>query len=255
MDKIEEVNIIKKDNNNQQIVGAIIIAGVLIAGAILLKGNLPQKSANNTNNGIPLTTLAPINKNDRTIGNTNAKVAVILYEDFQCPFCGAVSGLTYNTDALKYLKKIDPSWTPFMTGINENVKSGSLLLVYRDWAFLGTESVKSAEAARCASDQGKFWEYHDYLYAHQNGENKGEFSNDNLKTFAKILNLNTTNFNQCLDSDKYAQAVADAKTEGINAGVTGTPKGFILKDGKIVGTIDGAESGVTIKQKIDAVLK
>jgi len=76
-----------------------------------------------------------------------------------------------------------------------------------------------------------------------------------LKSFAGELGLNTTTFNQCLDSGKYAQAVADSKTEGTAAGVSGTPKGFILKDGKIVGKIDGAESWTTVKQKLDSALK
>jgi len=125
--------------------------------------------------------------------------------------------------------------------ISVNVKNGEVKLVFRDYPFLGPESITAAEAARCAGDQGKFWDYDNYLFAHQGGENKGAFSNPNLEAFAKTLSLNTTTFNQCLESGKYAQAVADSKTEGTNAGVTGTPKGYILKDGKIVGTIDGAE--------------
>ena len=61
-------------------------------------------------------------------------------------------------------------------------------------------------------------------------------------------------FNQCLDSGKYAQAIADSKNVGAIAGVTGTPKGFILSNGKVVATIDGAEPAATVKQKIDAAL-
>jgi len=250
---MEENNFWKK-NNQQQIAGAIIIAGIIIAGAILLKGNTSSRIDNNTNileEKIP----AKVNINDRILGNTKAKITFILYEDFQCPFCGAVSGLTFDTEAVQYLQKIDPNWTPFMPLINEYVKKGDVQFVYRDWAFLGSESIKSAEAARCAGDQGKFWEYHNYLYTHQNGENKGGFSDLNLKSFAKVLDLNTTTFNQCLDSNKYTQAIADSKNEGMIAGVTGTPKGFILKNGKIVGTIEGAESSTTVKQKIDNALK
>ncbi|MFA6076882.1 MAG: DsbA family protein [Candidatus Paceibacterota bacterium] len=253
---MEENNIENKGNNKnesqKQIAGAIIIAGLIIAGAILLKGN---RTSIPTSNGVPVTSLAPIEKNDRTLGNVKAKVILVSYEDFQCPFCGAISGLAPDSDAVKYLKQINQSWTPLMIGIDEYIKNGDVLFVYRDWAFLGPESVKSAEAARCAGDQGKFWEYHDYLYAHQNGENKGNFSDTNLKTFAKSLKLDTNTFDQCLDGNKYAQAVADSKTQGTEAGVTGTPKGFILKDGKIVGTIDGAESWTTVKPKIDSALK
>ncbi|OGI64820.1 hypothetical protein A3H53_03510 [Candidatus Nomurabacteria bacterium RIFCSPLOWO2_02_FULL_40_10] len=251
---IEHTHHQKSQNSSQQIAGAIIIAGVIIAGAVLLKGNTTGTTA--TGNGVFANiTLAKVDKNDRTLGNTKAKVALVLYEDFQCPFCGAISGLMSDTDAIKYLKDRVPDWTPLMTGVDEYIKNGSVLYVYRDWAFLGPESVKSAEAARCAGDQGKFWEYHDYLYTHQNGENEGVFADPKLKSFAKELGLNSADFDKCLDESKYAQAVAESKAEGDVAGVTGTPKGFILKNGKITATIDGAESWTTIKPKIDSALK
>lgn len=247
-----------QNDNQKTIAGAIIIAGVLIAGAILLKGNsasIAKKEPNS--NGVPATTtLAPIGKEDRVLGNPNAKVTLIIYEDFQCPFCGAINGSESSEVLIQSLKQRDPDWTPFIPGImNDYVKKGSAQFVYRDWAFLGPESIRSAEAARCAGDQGKFWEYHDYLYNHQNGENQGNFSDPKLKSFAKGLELDTPSFNKCLDDGKYAQTVIDSRNEGNSAGVTGTPKGFILKDGKIFATIDGAESYTTVKPKIDAALK
>ncbi|MDO8659493.1 MAG: thioredoxin domain-containing protein, partial [Candidatus Parcubacteria bacterium] len=167
-----------QNNDQKQIVGAILIVGVLIAGAILLKGSkqTAQIAVPANNNLAAAVTLAPVGDGDKTVGNTNAKVTVIVYADFQCPFCGAVSGLAPNSEAIAYLKQQAPNWTPFMPEIlNTYVKNGDVQFVYRDYAFLGPESVKSAEAARCAGDQEKFWEYHDYLYSHQNGENKGAF--------------------------------------------------------------------------------
>lgn len=235
---------------------AVIVAGALIAGAIYFSSVKPSEKASAPSNGNGLPAVpAPVGEQDRTLGDLNAKIALILYEDFQCPFCGAVSGLVSDTDAIKYLKRIDPNWAPFVPGLNDYIKNGDVLFVYRDWAFLGPESAQAAEAARCAGDQGKFWEYHDYLYSHQNGENEGNFSDPNLKSFAKNIGLDTAVFNQCLDNEKYAQAVADSRSEGNEAGVNGTPKGFILKNGKIVGTIDGAESLAKVKQKIDSALK
>lgn len=244
-----------ENNSQKQIAGAIIIAGVFIAGAILLKGDTAPGSKNPEAGGIPVTTLPAEKETDRILGDKRAKVALISYEDFQCPFCGAVSGLVDDSDAIRYLKRIDPSWSPYMTGLKDYIAEGKVKFIFRDWAFLGRESVKSAEATLCAGDAGKFWEYHDYLYSHQNGENKGAFSDANLKNFAGILGLNQTAFDECLDSGKYSQAVADSKDEGARAGVNGTPKGFILKDGKLVGTIEGAESWVRVKQKLDDALK
>ncbi|MBI3888461.1 thioredoxin domain-containing protein [Candidatus Nomurabacteria bacterium] len=245
-----------KNNGPQQIAGAIILAGIIIAGAVLLKSNGTPSTPNGANNGAPvISKISPVNPSDRVQGNPQAKVTLVLYEDFQCPFCGAVSGLEPNSLVIQSLKQRDPSWSPFMLGLKDYITNGSVQFVYRDWAFLGAESTQSAEAARCAGDQGKFWEFHDYLYVHQNGENKGAFSDVHLKAFAKTLGLDTTAFGQCLDSNKYAQAVADSKTEGMVDGITGTPKGFILVKGKIVSTIDGAESWTTVKPKIDAALK
>ncbi len=262
-------NLENKGSNNQnngpkQIAGAIIIAGVIIAGAILLKGSSAPTAQNSGNNGIPVTSVSPVSATDRTEGDPKAKVTLILYEDFQCPYCGAISGLVSNSEAIKYLKGQDPTWAPFMPAINDYVKNGQVLFVYRDFPFLGDrakqsggedESTKAAEAARCAGDQGKFWEYHDYLYGHQNGEQQGAFSVVHLKSFAQTLGLDTASFNQCMDTDKYATAVALSKTEAYNAGVTGTPKGFILRDGKVVATIDGAEPLSMVKPKIDNALK
>ncbi len=115
--------------------------------------------------------LAAVSSTDFTLGNPEAKVAVVMYEDFQCPFCSK-----FFNDSEKNIR-------------DTFVKDGSVKLVYRDFAFLGQESNKAAEAASCAAEQGKFWEYHDYLYTHQNGENQGGFVNANLKLFAKELKL------------------------------------------------------------------
>jgi len=228
-----------QNNDQKPIVSAIVIAGILIAGAILLKGSKMPAPGNPpaNNNGFPATTLAPVGATDRVIGNPQAKVIFILYEDYQCPFCGKFFVETEQNIRDSY------------------IKNGNVQFVYRDFAFLGPESSRAAEAAKCAGDQNKFWEYHDYLFTHQNGENQGNFSDPHLKSFAKDIGLNTTDFNKCLDGNKYAQAVADSRTEASNAGVNGTPKGFILRDGKIVSTIDGAEPFTMVKQKIDNALK
>ena len=243
-------------SNKLSIPMAIIIVGILIAGAVYFSSTSKPVNTAPKNTGIPVTTntLTPVGAADRTLGNPNAKVTLVMYEDFQCIFCGAIAGV--QPALIQSLKQQNPGWAPFMPEvINNYVKSGNVQLVYRDWAFLGPESVRATEAARCAGDQGKFWNYHDYLFAHQAEENKGNFSDANLKSFAKSLSLDTTSFDKCLDSDKYAQAVADSKTEGEGAGVTGTPKGFILRDNKIISTIDGAEPLTTVKQKLDFALK
>ncbi|MBI4224633.1 MAG: thioredoxin domain-containing protein, partial [Deltaproteobacteria bacterium] len=83
---------------------------------------------------------------------------------------------------------------------------------------------------------GKFWEYHDYLYTHQNGENQGAFSLASLKNFAAELGLKESDFNNCLGSKKYEKAVRDETNRGKNYGVDRTPTLFINGE-KIVGAL------------------
>ena len=236
---VENKNIEDKENvlkiGLQQIAGAIIISGIIIAGAILIKGNNNQTAKDDPSLG--KIQIAKLSQNDRVIGNPNAKVTLVMYEDFQCPFCGKFFSESESVLRDNYIKK------------------GTINYAYRDFTFLGPESVQAGQAARCAGDQNKFWEYHDYLFSHQNGENKGNFSDTNLKLFAKNLQLNYVNFDQCLDTGKYLKAITDSKTEAQNAGVNSTPKGFILKNGKIVDTIDGAEPIQNIVKKLDTYLK
>ena len=232
----------KKDQLTVQM--AIIISGILISGSILLgfswiRDNQAQKEDTLKNAQIDNFKIKPVSLEDRMSGNPKAKVSIIEYADFQCPFCG------------KFFKEVKQDMT------EKYIKTGEVNFVYRDFAFLGDESIKSAEASRCAGEQdtNKFWQYHDYLFTHQKGENKGAFSDNNLKSFAKIMGLDIDKFNQCLDSGKYTKAIMDSTTEGGNAGVQGTPKGFILRNGKIVDTIDGAEPRNIVFSKIDKALK
>ena len=104
---------------------------------------------------------------------------------------------------------------------------GRATLTWRNMAFLGQESVWAAEAAECAGDQGRFWDYHDLLFQRQAGENSGAFSKDNLERFAAGLGLDGQAFNACLDSDRYLARVQAETQAGRDKGVTSTPTLFV----------------------------
>ena len=120
---------------------------------------------------------------------------------------------------------------------------------YFNFAILGDESFWSAEAAECAGDQDAYWDFHDYLFTHQGGENQGAFSKDNLKGFAADMNLDTDAFNACLDSGKYTQIVQDQTNIARQLGVQSTPTFAINGQGVV-----GAVSFDNFKQTIDALL-
>jgi len=142
-------------------------------------------------------------------GSPNAPVVVIEYVDFQCPSCGYVARL------------IEPQVD------KEYIATGKVRWIVRNYAFLGQESEWAAQAARCAQDQEKFWEYHDLLFKNQRGENIGTYSIENLKKFAASLSLDMKAFNECFDSGKYVKAVQDEGIEGRMKGVSSTPTFFI----------------------------
>lgn len=166
------------------------------------------------------------------LGNANAPVEVVEFSDFQCPFCE------------RFQQQIYPRLK------SEYIDTGLISFVYQDYAFLGTESVRAAIAAKCAKEQGKFWEYHDYLFAKQSGENEGAFTDLKLRSFATALKLNQSSFNTCLQQSKYETSVKAETAAGQGLGITGTPT--VLVNGTM---LVGALPYEQFKAAIDAALQ
>lgn len=201
---------------------AILAAGAIIATAVIFapaREKTPQSPAAGNNTTTQADTLAQraaqgaalaVRSNDYILGDPTAPVTIIEFGDFQCPYCGS------------FHQTVSPQLR------EQYIKTGKVKFIWRDFAFLGQESMDAARAARCAGEQEKFWDYHDYLFEHQNGENGGAFSIPNLKQFARILGLNQTAFDRCIDdSQKYADAVLTDTKIGREAGVNGTPTTFV----------------------------
>ncbi len=123
---------------------------------------------------------------------------------------------------------------------------GRIKFVIRDFPLnsIHPYAQKASEATECADDQGKFWEYHDVLYANQNA-----LDVDSLKGYAAELGLDTATFNDCLDSGKHQGEVEKDLQDGRSYGVTGTPAFFI--NGQLV---SGAQPFNSFKAVIDAAL-
>lgn len=130
------------------------------------------------------------------------------------------------------------------------MSKGQVRFVFRHYAFLGDESRWAAEASECANEQGHFWEYHDRLFEKQGGENVGTFGKDNLKRFAADLGLNTAQFDQCLDSGKYAAKVQQEVVQGQTMGVRGTPSVFVNER-----LVDGGSNYQVLRTAVEAGLK
>ena len=221
----------KKQQKQKDLVPFLIIGGlVIIVLAIVVISQISSNSSAKKNVIVPEFNIAQ-QVDGLTMGDPNAKVTIIEFADFQCPYCGV------------YWKQLEPQI------IKDYVDTGKVKFVYHPFSFLGSgswdESVKSSEAAYCANDQGKFWQYRSMLFANQNGENQGAFSQVKLYAFAEAIHLDMTTFKQCLNSGSHNADVTASTKAASDYGATFTPS--FLVDGNIVG-MD------TLVSSIDAAL-
>jgi protein-disulfide isomerase len=173
-----------------------------------------------------------------TEGDESAKVTIVEFSDFQCPFCAR-----FHTGTLPQIQK-------------DYVETGKVRHVFRN---LPLESIhpmafKAAEASLCASDQGKYWEMHNLLFANQQA-----LAPEQLVGHAKTLGLDAAAFQKCLDSGKQAARIRTDLEEAGKLGVNGTPAfliGVAMPDGKVktVRFVSGARPYADFKAAIDAAL-
>lgn len=182
------------------VIGIIVIGAVLVAAALIYSNFKPiGEIANADSSERPMV-------NDNAMGDPNAPIKIEEFSDYQCPYCARFYEETEGQIADTY------------------VADGAVYFVYRSFGkFIGPESQAAAEAAYCAGEQNKYWEYHDILFANQTGENIGAFTDRRLQAFAEALSLDMNAFNTCFDSGKHADRVEQDYLDGSAAGVTGTP--------------------------------
>ncbi|HRI54883.1 MAG TPA: thioredoxin domain-containing protein [Pseudomonadota bacterium] len=135
-------------------------------------------------------------------GPKEAKVTVVEFSDFQCPYCSKGRAVMDQVVA-KYGNKVR--------------------LVFRDFPLdFHEKAQKAAEAGQCANDQGKFWAMHDWMF-----DNQQNLDVDSLKNAAKTLGIDSAKFDNCLTSGQHAALVKKNIREGQEAGVRGTPAFFV----------------------------
>lgn len=167
----------------------------------------------------------PTTAGDPVRGNPAAQVTIVEFSDYQCPFCA----------------RVNPTLDRVRQTYGDRVK-----IVFKDFPLPNhPEAPKAAEAAHCAGEQNKYWEMHDAIFANQRA-----LQVPALKQTARAIGVNGAPFDQCLDSGKYAAAVADGSALGEKMGVNSTPTLYI--NGRAV---IGAVPFETFKQVIDEELK
>jgi protein-disulfide isomerase len=169
------------------------------------------------------------------LGNQDAPVTIVEFSDFQCPFCRS-----FYEDTYIQLKK-------------DYIDTGKVKISYRHLPLDFHPSAQiTAEAAECANEQGKFWEFHDLVYEKQAEQGTGtiQYTKDDLKTWVADLGVDTGAFSECVDSGKYTQAVKDDSSYAQSVGVSATPSFFV--NGQ---KLEGAQPYNVFKTLIDQELE
>lgn len=172
-------------------------------------------------------------------GEAKAQLAIIEYADFECPFCRRFHKETYPQIGAAY------------------VETGKLKYFYRDLPLpFHQQAMPAARAARCAAEQGKFWQMHDSLFAEE-----GALSTQQIASQAQSLGMDAAKLDECMASDRFNDSIQRSVVEAAKMRINGTPTfliGTLSADGDIVsikGTVIGAQPFEAFKDAIDPLLE
>lgn len=221
----------RRRKNNSKVIVWALIAGVVAIVALIIIVNSGRNAAGLQISPNPPAPAALDKCGTATCGDANAPVTIDLYADFQCPYCAQFDPV---------LEQLGPNY----------IDTGKLKLIFHNFAFIGPESDAAAQAVMCAGDQNKFWMFANDLYQHQGAENSGVFASSNLKKLAAAAGMDSSKFNSCVDSGKYAGAVQQQTAEGRQRQVQSTPTFFVngqihqggVSYDQLVGFVDAAMS-------------
>ena len=187
-----------------------IIVGICLGFFLLDNSSTSEQKATLFTKEKLLENSAPI------IGNKNAKITILEFGDYQCTFCHKFHQQTLNDIKKSY------------------INTGIVNFTYKDLPVNGAASILAAEAAFCAEDQNKYWEYHNMLFDNWAGERTGWVTDKSLLNFAKESNLDINQFTECMKNHKYYQKVNENQEFAKSVGINATPSFLIFSDDKLV---------------------
>jgi len=218
-------------NKKGIIVGVIVVA---IVTGISVSYFSPSSETVNLDMGRTHGTISTV-MGSPILGDPSAQITIVEFGDYQCGGC------------YEWFHETKP------VIVQDYIDTGKANLVFVDFAFLGRDSPKAAQASYCSEDQEMYWEYHDLLYNSQESVDGGWANSERLKAFAFSLGLDMELFESCLDSEKYSKRVQYNIQQAIENGVNGTPVFFIVgPDGQQ--KIGGPQPFSVFKQILDPMI-
>jgi protein-disulfide isomerase len=201
-------------------IGAILVVGIAFLATLMLRNSSSNITAPN----------APVGQTAEGFyykGNPDAAVTVIAFEDYQCPACAF-----FNQNLMPVL-------------VRDYIDTGRIQFVYHEFPLdIHANAVAAGQAARCAGDQGKFWEMHDMLYLNQSQWAQLSTTNNVFGGYAGQLGLSRADFDSCVSGGTHVAEVTAAGASAIAAGAQSTPtfsvNGQLVNSSGLVPAIDAA---------------
>jgi protein-disulfide isomerase len=238
---------ISQGKNSLGVPIAIVIAGVLIAGAVYMSGG----STKAPSQGVKIPTaeelgnaqppiepvIAPVTKDDHIKGNPNAPIIIVEYSDYDCPFC----------------KNFHDTMNRVM---DEYGTDGKVAWVYRHFPLeqLHPNAKKIAAASECVAELGgndAFWAFSDKVFGERGTNEPTNIAK--LSEFATSAGVSKEKFDLCYNSGKYDEKIEEDIRAAVQAGAQGTPYSILIA-GNQQGPINGAQPYTVVKQMIDTVI-
>jgi protein-disulfide isomerase len=218
---------------------SIIVAGLIIAGAVVLTNNAENVNPDVVENERPELELNPITNDDHIRGNPDAEVLIVEYSDFECPFCGAFHGT---------MKRI----------MDEYGDSGQVAWVYRHMPLdrIHDRARPAAEASECVADLAgpeRFWDFADEVFV-----DESKLSDEGMKEIALSYGIDEAAYDSCVSERKFQERVERDYQDGLNIAKVdpnfGTPYNILMSKNGVQIPIVGNQPYASVKNMIDAVL-
>jgi protein-disulfide isomerase len=217
----------RERTRNRILVIILVAAGALLIAFAFIRPMVLKTQATANATQVPVIAITPqaitAQVNGVHLGDPNAPVKVDEYGDFRCSACRAYT-LNYEPQVIQTYVDTGKVYYTFHSFIVIDGNDGS------------DASYRSANAAMCAAEQGRFWDYHDTLYANQVTEDASLFTDSRLVTMAQNLNLDMTAFNQCYQAKRYAPDIQNDISQAQSLKLSYTPS--ILVDGTLITSFD-----------------
>jgi len=222
----------RREQRRNLLVGAFIVAGLalIIVGIVIFRTQATIQSIT-----VPDGYDYPEQVEGTAMGDPNAPVRIDEFSDFQCSACQY-----FHDETLEPL-------------IETYIKTGQVYFVYHNFPVIDArspqkESQAAAQASYCAAEQGRFWQYHDLLFANRIGENVGGFTTARLEAMGEALGLGSE-FKQCLRKERYRDRLIEDIRMGQKAGVNSTPS-FLINGQLVVGAMPFARFQIEIENAL-----